>query len=90
MVWHLILTGVATYYSIIGVGAAYAMSRAELADKSTEKINSMKDFRDASKLKKALYVLVPGIYFAVSNEKQKRVKIEQEFMEKYKVEPILH
>ena len=88
MVLDLIITGLATYYSAIGTGLAYAMSRAELADKSTEKILSMKGFRDASKLKKALYVLVPGIYLAVSNEKQKRVEVEQEFMKKYKIGPI--
>lgn len=88
MVLWSILTSVALYYTTLGHTVSYLMARDQLADKPTEKILSMKNFRDASKVKKALYVLVPGVYFAVKSEKQRRAELEGEFMKKYKVEPI--
>jgi hypothetical protein len=87
MVLDLIIESIALYYGVIGNGVAYAIARSELADKSTEKIMSMKDWKDVSKLKKALYFLVPGVYFAVKGTKQNRINLENEFMKKYKIEP---
>ena len=89
MLWYSILSSVALYYVSIGDVLSYLMAKSELSDKSTEKILSMKNFRDVSTLKKALYVLVPGVYFAVKSEKADRVKLEEEVLKKYNIDPSL-
>jgi hypothetical protein len=86
MVWEtlgVVVSGIATYWGTVGGGLSYLLSIDILSNKSTEKINSMKSFKDSSVLKKALYVSHPGIYWALGNEKEKRNKLDNEFRKKY-------
>ena len=79
--------GIALYYSTIGNTLSYLMTKTELSNKSTEKIRSMKEWKDTPRLKKGFYVLFPGSYMAMREEKKKRDSLEQEFMKKYNIKP---
>jgi hypothetical protein len=78
---------VLSLYGTCGFSVPYILSRVELSGKPTEKIRSMKDWKDTSKVKKALYCLSPGVYLAVKHEKARRDIMEQEFIKKYNVKP---
>jgi hypothetical protein len=81
----LIASGVLTYYGTFGTTFSYVIAKAELPNKSTEKIRSMKDWKDTSKLKKGFYTLFPGVYEAMREEKKRRDVLEQEFMKKHNI-----
>jgi hypothetical protein len=69
--WYVTVSAL-TVYAVGGGGIPYMMEKIVLPCKSTEKIRSLENWKDAPKLTKVFYVLCPGAYLARMQEKKKR------------------
>jgi len=65
-------------WALVNLTAEY-ITKDSLSHKPTDKVYAIKKWKDCSKGKKALYVLLPGAYFGMIGAKSRRHELEEDF-----------